>query len=74
MRIFLRDVDNLKNVKYFAKNGSLVRILPFEGFAPACCSTLPYIHHGVHVRISQEHCLKCFMCESLSKANEYQEY
>jgi len=41
MGIFLRGVDNLKNVKYFAENGSLVRILPFEEFAPARCFTLP---------------------------------
>lgn len=41
MGIFLRGVDNLKNVKYFAENGSLVRILQKEKFAPARCSTLP---------------------------------
>jgi len=41
MGIFLRGVDNLKNVKCFAENGSLVRILPFEEFAPARCFTLP---------------------------------
>jgi len=49
MEIFLKGVDNLKNVKYSAENGSLVRILPSGEFAPARCFTLP-MHDMVFAR------------------------